>query len=65
MDNRKQYIVSDRKPQFSVGDYISNNANVITDVLKGYLPLKKGYPNLEQIPSEKGKGMQQLHIHIK
>lgn len=26
--------------------------------------MKKDYPNLEQIPSEKGKGMQQLHIHI-
>jgi hypothetical protein len=22
------------------------------------------YPNVEQIPSDKGKGMQQLHIHI-
>lgn len=44
--------------------YISNEANVITDNWKGYLPLKKNYPNLEQIPSEKGKGMQQLHIHI-
>ena len=44
--------------------YISKDAHVITDVWKGYLPLKKDYPNLEQIPSDKGKGMQQLHIHI-
>ncbi len=44
--------------------YISNDAKIVTDVWKGYLPLKKDYPNLEQIPSEKGKGMQQLHIHI-
>ena len=44
--------------------YICKDANVITDVWKGYLPLKKDYPNLEQIPSEKGKGMQQLQIHI-
>lgn len=44
--------------------YISKDAHVITDVWKGYLPLKIAYPNLEQIPSEKGKGMQQLHIHI-
>jgi len=44
--------------------YISKDAHVITDVWKGYLTLKKDYPNLEQIPSEKGKGMQQLHIHI-
>jgi transposase-like protein len=45
-------------------NYISKDAHVITDVWKGYLPLKKDYSNLEQIPSDKGKGMQQLHIHI-
>jgi hypothetical protein len=44
--------------------YISKSAHVVTDVWRGYLPLKKDYPNLEQIPSDKGKGMQQLHIHI-
>jgi hypothetical protein len=44
--------------------YISKEAHVITDIWKGYLPLKKDYLNLEQIPSDKGKGMQQLHIHI-
>ena len=44
--------------------YINKDAHVVTDLWKGYLPLRKDYPNLEQIPSEKGKGMQQLHIHI-
>lgn len=44
--------------------YISKGAHVVTDVWRGYLPLKKDYPNLEQIPSDKGKGMQQLHTHI-
>lgn len=44
--------------------YINKDTHVITDVWKGYLPLKKDYLNLEQIPSDKGKGMQQLHIHI-
>ncbi len=44
--------------------YISQDAHIITDQWKGYLPLKKDYPNLEQVPSEKGKGLQQLHIHI-
>jgi len=44
--------------------YISNDANIITDVCKRYLPLRKDYPNLEQIPSGNGIGMQQLHIHI-
>ena len=45
-------------------EYIDTSAHIVTDVWKGYLPLKKDYPNLEQIPSDKGKGMQQLHIHI-
>ena len=44
--------------------YIRKDAHVITDIWKGYLPLKKDYQNLEQIPSDKGKGMQQLHILI-
>jgi transposase-like protein len=44
--------------------YISKDAHVITDVWKGYLPLKNDYPNLEQIPSKKGKNFKQLHIHI-
>lgn len=44
--------------------YISKDAYIITDVWRGYLPLKKEYPKLEQIPSEKGKGMPQMHIHI-
>jgi hypothetical protein len=37
---------------------------VVTDEWKGYLPLKKTYPNLEQIPSGKGANFKQLHIHI-
>jgi hypothetical protein len=52
----------DFRPFFET--YFSKEAHVITDVWKGSLPLKKDYLNLEQIPSEKGKGMQQLHIHI-
>jgi hypothetical protein len=44
--------------------YIDKNAHIITDVWKGYLPLRKDYPNLEQIPSDKGKNFKQLHIHI-
>jgi len=44
--------------------YISKEAHIVTDVWKGYLPLKKDYPNLEQIPSNKGKNFKQLHIHI-
>jgi hypothetical protein len=44
--------------------YINKDAHVITDVWKGYLPLKKDYPNLEQVPSKKGQNFKQLHIHI-
>jgi hypothetical protein len=44
--------------------YISKTAHVVTDVWKGYLPLKKDYPSLEQIPSEKGMNFKKLHIHI-
>lgn len=44
--------------------YISQDAQLVTDLWKGYLPLKKDYPNLEQIPSKKGKNFKQLHIHI-
>jgi hypothetical protein len=44
--------------------YIDKNAHIVTDEWKGYLPLKKDYPNLEQVPSDKGKNFKQLHIHI-
>jgi hypothetical protein len=44
--------------------YIDKNAHIVTDVWKGYLPLKKDYPNLEQIPSKRGKNFKHLHIHI-
>jgi len=44
--------------------YISKEANVKTDEWTGYKPLKKNYPNLEQIPSASGKGFPGIHIHI-
>ena len=50
------------KPFFD--DHISNDAHVVTDIWKGYLPLKKKYPHLEQIPSNKGANFPELHIHI-
>ena len=50
------------KPFFKA--HISNDAKVVTDVWRGYLPLKKDYPLLEQIPSNKGANFKQLHIHI-
>jgi hypothetical protein len=50
------------KPFFNA--YISPDAHVVTDEWKGYLPLKKEYPLLEQLPSDKGGNLKELHIHI-
>lgn len=50
------------KPFFK--DYISCQAHVVTDEWKGYLPLMKDYPRLEQKPSKKGGNFPELHIHI-
>ena len=43
---------------------ISKNAEIIMDEWNGYKPLKKDYPKLTQVPSDKGKNFPQLHIHI-
>jgi hypothetical protein len=50
------------KPFFK--NYIDKKANVITDEWTGYLPLKKEYENLKQVPSNDGKNFPDLHIHI-
>lgn len=50
------------KPFFR--DHIAKDAQVITDEWNGYKPLKKEYPNLEQVKSDKGKGLPDLHLHI-
>jgi len=50
------------KPFFET--YISKEATIITDEWRGYIPLKKDYPNLQQIKSENGKSFQDIHIHI-
>jgi len=52
----------DFKPFFN--DYISKDAKVLTDEWRGYLPLKKQYPNLQQVPSNEGENFPDLHIHI-
>ena len=53
----------DFKPFFEA--YISKEAKVITkDEWNGYTPLKKFYPNLEQISSNSGKSFTDLNIHI-
>ena len=50
------------KPFFN--DYISKDAMIVTDERKGYLPLEKNYPYLEQKPSGKGSNFPELHVHI-
>ena len=50
------------KPFFDA--HISKNASVITDEWKGYIPLKKDYPNLTQVLSNEGKNFPDMHIHI-
>jgi hypothetical protein len=50
------------KPFFDT--YISKQADIITDEWNGYSPLKKDYPTLQQIPSNDGKNLPDLHIHI-
>lgn len=52
----------DLEPFFN--DYISKDANVLTDEWTGYIPLKKEYTNLHQIPSNNGVNFPDLHIHI-
>lgn len=44
--------------------YISQDANIITDEWRGYMPLKKEFINLKQIPSNDGKNFKDLYIHI-
>lgn len=50
------------KPFFEA--FINKDSKVVTDQWKGYLPLKKEYPLLKQVPSNKGANFKQLHIHI-
>lgn len=50
------------KPFFE--KHIDRSTKIKTDEWTGYIPLKKEYPNLEQVPSNSGKGFPDLHIHI-
>ncbi len=44
--------------------YVSEDAEIITDKWRGYLPLKKKFSKLKQVASEDGKNFKELHIHI-
>lgn len=45
------------------GEHISKQADVTTDLWRGYIPIAKGY-NIEQIPSDSGKHFQILRTTI-
>ncbi len=44
--------------------HISKSAKIITDEWRGYSPLRKDYPGLEQRKSDNGNAFIDLHIHI-
>lgn len=44
--------------------HISKSAKIITDEWRGYSPLRKDYPGLEQHKSDNGNAFIDLHIHI-
>jgi hypothetical protein len=44
--------------------HIDIQAQIITDEWRGYLPLKKIFPNLEQKKSDDGKNFKDIHVHI-
>lgn len=44
--------------------YIDKKAHISTDEWRGYLPLKKEYPNLKQYKSEEGNNFNDIHIHV-
>lgn len=44
--------------------YVHQEANIKTDKWRGYSPLKKQYPNLIQVKSDKGKNFPLIHRQI-
>jgi len=59
----KDFSASELEPIFE--KHIDKQAFVTTDLWRGYLPIKKKYPNMTQIESEKGANFPEIHIQIR
>lgn len=57
------YSAKSLKPLFE--DHIDEDAEVVADGWRGYLPLKEDYPNLTQQLSEKGRNFPMIHNQIR
>lgn len=44
--------------------YVSQDAKIISDEWRGYIPLKAEFKKLEQVVSDDGKNFKDVHIHI-
>ena len=61
-ENIKDASSASFKPFFE--KHIDREAEIVTDEWTGYLPLMSIYRKMRQVPSNKGKGFPELHIHI-
>ncbi len=44
--------------------YVSEDAKIISDQWRGYIPLKAEFKKIEQVVSDDGKNFKDVHIHI-
>lgn len=59
----QDYSSDSLKPIFE--HHIEKHAQIVADKWSGYKPLKKEYPNLKQILSDKGQNFKMLHLQIR
>ncbi|MCA1751116.1 MAG: IS1595 family transposase [Cryomorphaceae bacterium] len=59
----QDYSAASLRPIFT--EHISSDADVLADKWTGYIPLKKSFPNLKQIKSDKGRNFPMIHQQIR
>lgn len=59
----EDYSSASLKPIFDT--HVKEDAKVVADGWKGYVPIKEQYPNMTQRLSDKGKNFKMLHIQIR